>query len=221
MLPVTHGPQFTRLHILLYNLLLVATTILTTLIGIVTIAISSYMIIYSQALYVRVAPWLSAFERKIPHRESDATAAESPDAHPDVIVFGLGRYGLQLAKGLGAAGQQVIGVDFNPDLTEQCRDINLTARFGDGMDSAFLESLPLRHVRWAVSTLPDVASHRELLRGLREHDFKGSIVVIARDESDKQQLEQLGITQVLYPLNDAVEYAIGQLSARIAASKGE
>jgi protoheme IX farnesyltransferase len=33
MLPVTHGPQFTRLHILLYTLLLVATTILPTLIG--------------------------------------------------------------------------------------------------------------------------------------------------------------------------------------------
>ena len=33
MLPVTHGADFTRLHILLYTLLLVATTLLPTLIG--------------------------------------------------------------------------------------------------------------------------------------------------------------------------------------------
>ncbi len=33
MLPVTHGERFTRLHILLYTLLLVATTLLPTLIG--------------------------------------------------------------------------------------------------------------------------------------------------------------------------------------------
>lgn len=33
MLPVTHGAQFTRLHILLYTFLLVATTVLPTLIG--------------------------------------------------------------------------------------------------------------------------------------------------------------------------------------------
>ncbi|MFZ9161401.1 MAG: heme o synthase [Burkholderiaceae bacterium] len=33
MLPVTHGPQFTRLHILLYTFLLVATTVLPTAIG--------------------------------------------------------------------------------------------------------------------------------------------------------------------------------------------
>lgn len=33
MLPVTHGPKFTRLHILLYTLMLVATTVLPTLIG--------------------------------------------------------------------------------------------------------------------------------------------------------------------------------------------
>ncbi len=33
MLPVTHGPKFTRLHILLYTLLLVATTALPTAVG--------------------------------------------------------------------------------------------------------------------------------------------------------------------------------------------
>jgi protoheme IX farnesyltransferase len=33
MLPVTHGPKFTRLHILLYTLLLVATTVLPTAVG--------------------------------------------------------------------------------------------------------------------------------------------------------------------------------------------
>jgi protoheme IX farnesyltransferase len=33
MLPVTHGGEFTRLHILLYTLLLVATTVLPTLVG--------------------------------------------------------------------------------------------------------------------------------------------------------------------------------------------
>ncbi|MBU3725699.1 MAG: protoheme IX farnesyltransferase [Burkholderiaceae bacterium] len=33
MLPVTHGGEFTRLHILLYTLLLVATTLLPTLVG--------------------------------------------------------------------------------------------------------------------------------------------------------------------------------------------
>ncbi|WVN41901.1 heme o synthase [beta proteobacterium MWH-UniP1] len=58
MLPVTHGPQFTRLHILLYTLLLVATTILPTLIGmsgfvylIAALALGGYFLWLSWLLY--------------------------------------------------------------------------------------------------------------------------------------------------------------------------
>ena len=76
---------------------------LTTLVGLVTIALSTYMILYSQPLYERLAPLLGIFERKNPHRE---LAAESPDHEarpPEVIIFGLGRYGSRLAFGLHEA----------------------------------------------------------------------------------------------------------------------
>src|SRR5690606_20271711 len=37
---------------------------LTTLVGLVTIALSTYMILYSHPLYERLAPWLGVFERR-------------------------------------------------------------------------------------------------------------------------------------------------------------
>jgi len=48
---------------------------LVTLVGLVTIALSTYMILYSGTLYRKLAPFLSVFERRIPFRE------ESPDEH--------------------------------------------------------------------------------------------------------------------------------------------
>jgi protoheme IX farnesyltransferase len=58
MLPVTHGGPFTRLHILLYTLLLVATTILPTLIGMsglvylaAALALGGYFLWLSWLLY--------------------------------------------------------------------------------------------------------------------------------------------------------------------------
>ena len=42
---------------------------LTTLVGLVTITVSTYMILYSQPLYERLAPWLGRFERRQPFRE--------------------------------------------------------------------------------------------------------------------------------------------------------
>ncbi len=42
---------------------------LVTLVGVTTIAVSTYMILYSHPLYERLAPWLGPFERRNPQRE--------------------------------------------------------------------------------------------------------------------------------------------------------
>jgi Kef-type K+ transport system membrane component KefB len=66
---------------------------LVTLVGIITITLSTYMILYSQALYARLAPFLDRFERRSPFRELAVEDPKAMTASPDVIVFGLGRYG--------------------------------------------------------------------------------------------------------------------------------
>src|SRR5690606_12277367 len=42
---------------------------LVTLVGLITITMSTYMILYSQRLYARCEPWLGRFERRDPFRE--------------------------------------------------------------------------------------------------------------------------------------------------------
>jgi Kef-type K+ transport system membrane component KefB len=84
---------------------------LTTLVGLITIALSTYMILYSHPLYERLAPLLGIFERKRPFREL-AVATERHDLREaDVIVLGLGRYGGRLGMALQEAGLKVLGVE--------------------------------------------------------------------------------------------------------------
>jgi hypothetical protein len=64
---------------------------LITTVGLITIALSTYMIIYSARLYEWLAPWLSLFERRTPFREAAADTGAPPKA--DVVVLGPGRYG--------------------------------------------------------------------------------------------------------------------------------
>jgi Kef-type K+ transport system membrane component KefB len=188
---------------------------LTTLVGLITIAVSTYMILYSHSLYERVGPWLSMFERKRPHREL-AVATERHDLHEaDVVVFGLGRYGSRLALSLKEAELKVLGVEFDPEVVRDMRRHGLPVRYGDGVASEFLESLPLKQTRWIVSTLPDIASNRDLLRGLRELHFTGDVAVVARNELDGVVLKEMGVPTVLYPMRDAVNYAVESLAAII------
>lgn len=71
---------------------------LVTLVGLVTIAVSVYMITYSHQLYRWAGPFLGLFERNNPYREN--APDEAPDEHEkyDMIVIGLGRYGGVVAR---------------------------------------------------------------------------------------------------------------------------
>lgn len=181
---------------------------LTTLVGVVTITLSTYMILFSQNLYQKLAPWLGPFERKRPHRELAMERQTKTEPRPDVVVFGLGRYGERLTKGLKESGLAVLGVDFDPEVARHLRRQGLAVRFGDSQDPDFLESLPLDNVPWAVSVLPDVESNRALLHALKARGFGGEVAIVARDETQGAALKQAGAPTVLYPFRDAVDFVV-------------
>ena len=189
---------------------------LTTLVGLITIAMSTYMIIYSHSLYDKLAPWLGWFERRTPFRELAVSAQSQDIREADVVIIGLGRYGSQLAFKLSSGGLKVMGVEFDPEAASQMRAQNLPVRYGDATTSEFLESLPLKRTPWLVSTLPDLQANRDLLRSLRELNYSGEIVVVVRHESDSEAFSQLGASTLLFPMRDAINYAAEVLSNLIA-----
>ena len=188
---------------------------LTTLVGLVTITVSTYMILYSQPLYERLAPWLRLFERKRPFRELQAESQAEGVRHAEVVVFGMGRYGRRLFEQLRAAGVNAVGVDFDPELVRELRACDLPVMFGDGEDPDFLESLPLQHARWAVTTLPQWESNRALLHALRTVGFGGQIAGAVRDAAHGRLLTEAGVARVLNPFDDAADHAAASLAQAI------
>lgn len=189
---------------------------LTTLVGLVTIALSTYMILYSHRLYERMAPWLGLFERKVPFRELAVDAQSRDGERPQVVVFGLGRYGARLAHGLAESGLAVLGVDFDPEAARRQQRRGLHVRFGDGTEPAFVDTLPLEPATWVVSTMPDLESNRLLVQALRERGFAGATAMVARDAATGRAVEALGVRTVLYPMHDAVDHAVASVAAAIS-----
>lgn len=188
---------------------------LTTLVGLVTITVSTYMILYAQPLYERLAPWLRVFERQRPFRE---IAAESEDAsrYPaQAIVFGLGRYGSRLFEQLRADGVDAVGVDFDPETVRELQGRGLPVLFGDGEDPDFLETLPLRQVRWVITTFPQWESNRALLHALKTAQYDGKVVGAVRDAAHGRALAEAGVKQILNPFDDAADHAAARLARDI------
>lgn len=185
---------------------------LTTLVGLVTITVSTYMILYAQPLYERLSPWLRIFERDRPLREIAAESQDDSASHAQAIVFGLGRYGSRLFEQLHADGVAVVGVDFDPETVRELQGRGLPVLFGDGEDPDFLETLPLRQVRWVITTFPQWESNRALLHALQTVHYRGRVVGAVRDAAHGRALAAAGVAQVLNPFDDAADHAAARLA---------
>jgi Kef-type K+ transport system membrane component KefB/Trk K+ transport system NAD-binding subunit len=178
---------------------------LITTVGLITIALSTYMIIYSGPLYDWLAPWLSVFERRAPYREIGADTVVA--RRGDVLVLGLGRYGGGIVRHLLLRNRGVLGVDFDPEALARWRQEGVPVLYGDASDPELFEHLPLGDVDWIVSTAPDLETSRVLLSHLRTRGYDGKVAVACRsaDEGDVLRLE--GADVVLRPYADAAEQA--------------
>ena len=178
---------------------------LITAVGLITIALSTYMIIYSARLYDWFAPWLGVFERRVPYRETAANT--NAPSRADAVILGLGRYGGGIVRHLLLRNRRVIGVDFDPEALSRWRAEGVPVVYGDASDPELFDHLPLKNVNWVVCTAPDTDTSRVLLHHLREHGFRGKIAVACRtaDEGDVLRLE--GADVLLRPYADAAEQA--------------
>ena len=184
---------------------------LVTLVGLVTIATSTYMILYSQRIYSLFEPALRWFERADPFRER---AIDSPVPQAEVIIFGLGRYGRRVAEQVAGQGVGVLGVDFDPEaLAGEMRAGKLPVVFGDASDEDFVAHLPVSRARIVFSALRDPASDLSLVRHLRALGFAGTIAVTAHSEREAQRLRSAGADHVLLPFTNAADHAAEHVQA--------
>ncbi|MDZ7728700.1 MAG: cation:proton antiporter family protein [Dehalococcoidia bacterium] len=183
---------------------------LVTLVGLVTIGLSTYLIMYSHQVYAYIGRFLDPFERHgVPHPEDED--GELP-LRCDVIVFGLGRYGEAIAEGLRNRGYRVLGVDFDPELVRRYQAVGLLAHYGDAEDAEFIRHLPIHDAKWVISSAPTVDTNLTLLDSLRSEGYRGRIALTARSTADTQRLLGRGVDVVLRPFRDAAVRAIEEIT---------
>lgn len=200
---------------------------LTTLVGIVTIGLSTYMIIYSAQLYTRLERFLGPFERRSGLREDHlAEKAEAP-ARP-VVLCGLGRYGTAIAERLCERGVGFLGVDFDPEAVRTFQRRGWPAIYGDITDPVFVSHLPIDRAEWVVVAVPHlvgVLGHADtadaLVSALRHAGFRGKVALTATYPDQQARLRALGADLILSPFTDAAREAVDRILAGRAAAVAE
>jgi Kef-type K+ transport system membrane component KefB len=185
---------------------------LVTLVGLITIGLSTYLILYSHPLYDRLEPVLRIFERRVPIKGDDTET--SVDA--DVILYGYGRYGRNVVPELIRSGLRVMVVDWDPQSAAEDPDHDrLDVAFGDADDPEFPGSLPLAGARAVVSTIPDAPTNVALAAALRRWGFDGLVAVTAHTPADVERVQSPDVDLVLQPFIDAASVAGAELLERL------
>ena len=186
---------------------------LITLVGLITMGLSTYMIIYSHKIYAYLSPYLNIFQRQVKHPEETLGDLEKTSfARIDVILFGLGRYGGSMIKYLQQQGMVVVGVDFDPEIVKLWQKRDVITLYGDAENPEFTAMLPLNKTSWVVSTIPGKYFGLNLLHVLKCHNFTGKIALTSHSRREMDILYQAGTDLVLLPFRDAAKEAAETLA---------
>lgn len=168
---------------------------LITLVGLITIGLSTYLILYSHQIYTALSPALSIFQRKNPFRESELE--EVGNLSYDVVIFGFGRFGGRIGNYIDERGGLCyLAIDFDPSRVKAARPKNGKVIYGDADDPELLDHLPLKQAKHIISSLPDVVHARHLVKMLKRADYRGKIHLTAMNEQQRAELEMCGADHV-------------------------
>src|SRR6056297_1594771 len=188
---------------------------LVTLVGLVTIALSTYMITYSHRLFEWLEPYLGLFERRNTTREpADRSDGKQAD-RIQVVIFGLGRFGTALGQRLQHRGVRTLGVDFNPLAVNRWLALGLPAVHGDAGDAERVGILPVDSADWVVSTIPALARDLQqedprlsLLQSLKSANPAVRIAATSHSAMETRTLRDAGADIVLEPFQDGADRAV-------------
>jgi len=181
---------------------------LVTLVGIITITLSTYLILYSEQIYNLIPKFLSIFEKK---DLSSSIDEEAQAARYDAIVIGAGRLGGAVVEGLLSRDARLLIVDQNPTALKELRDRGLETLYGDVTEPEFASSLPLHEADAVICAVPERTTNLVVLEMLERYKYEGRICLTAMDEPTAKLLQEDSEVTVIRPLNMAASRIIETL----------
>lgn len=168
---------------------------LVTLVGLLTIAGSTYLIMYSDWIYLKILPFLAFIQIK----KNLKSSKYDGQASPEVILFGYNRIGRTLLKSIRRITKKYLVVDYNPEVVSGLSSKNVNIEYGDMEDVEFLDDLNLSNCKLVISTVIELEANLTLLKKIK---FSGgtTITILTSDKvKEAVELYRNGASYVIMP----------------------
>lgn len=176
---------------------------LITLVGLITIAGSTYLILYSDRIFPVVSGFLHLFE----WNPNAGVKKDSNRRRYTMLLFGYDRVGSNFLDAFRELKKTFAIVDINPDAIKRLNDAGLQGIYGDAGDVEFLNELELAGIDLCVSTIPGFKDNQLLVEKIREVNKDAIVIVIAHNINESKELYFRGASYVIMSHYLGAEYA--------------
>lgn len=166
---------------------------LATIVALITITVSSYVVAFNERIYDRFSflfEWMAG--KKHP--------GEARRAKPPVtILFGYNRMGRRIFHELRNMHDECLVVDFNPAVIQHLADDGIACMYGDAGSNDLLHFIHAEKAKMIVSTIPDVSVNTDLLDYLKSRHSRAIIIVTVRNGEEARKCYEMGASYVIIP----------------------
>ncbi|MDP3880665.1 MAG: cation:proton antiporter [bacterium] len=168
---------------------------LITLVGLITIAGSTYFILYAHKIYPRIEKFLQFLD----WRSTKNVEKRIPSDTSDIYIFGYDRMGDEMVRAAKKLEKSFLVIDFNPAMIRRLEAEGIPNLYGDAQDAEFLAELGIHQASLVVSTIPDQETNTLLIRYVKNVNDKALVVAIAHTLKEAKKLYEEGASYVLMP----------------------
>lgn len=164
-----------------------------TLVAIITIFISSYLIIYSEKIYRFLLPFFSLFGPDRYRQRNRVPAVY------DIWLVGYHRIGNKVCETLKGMKAKFSVIDYDPGAISELRRHHVPAVYGDIADMEFLETLPIASAKLVIMTIPSLDDQIGLIKHVRGLNPTVAMIANAYQYDDAALLYRAGADFVMMP----------------------
>lgn len=166
---------------------------LVTVVALITIAVSTYVIMYADQLYLILEQHLSLFERK--KLRADHNSSE----RYDLVLFGYHKGGGEFLRVFRQLKRSYVVIDYDPAAIEALEAQHAHYLYGDVTDLELLSEIRLEHAKLVVSTITDFPTNQFLINWLSRNNRRAVYICTADSVEQAAELYGLGATYVMLP----------------------
>lgn len=183
---------------LLFGVIMQETFNMIVLIAIITMALSPYFIKASSLVYGKTASLFNFLDGVTIYKDKEEIGHRTKNKK-GILLFGCHRMGTIFLKALNHAKENLMVIDYNPDIIRALTKQNISCIYGDSRNDEILECLSLKDVNIVISTIPDINDNILLIAKLKQANPKIFILVTAEKIHDALKLYNLGADYVILP----------------------